>query len=125
MRERIGIGLMLILLALSIGATWIMTDWNAPAAQALEQAADHARGGNWETAERVLLDAKEQWENHWHITAVFADHGPMEEIDGLFAQLEVYVQARDPVVFAAACRDLRQRIQDMVEAHRLTWWNLL
>ena len=125
MREQIGMGLLLVLLAVSIGTAWGMRNWNEPVAGNLEQAASHSLKGDWEAARAQVLEAREQWDAHWHVTAVFADHGPMEEIDGLFAQLEVYTQAEDPVAFSAVCRELQQQIQDIVDAHQLTWWNLL
>jgi len=49
----------------------------------------------------------------------------MDEIDSLFAQLEVFRQAGLWGDFSACCRRLSRLIEAMAEAHSLTWWNLL
>ena len=46
----------------------------------------------------------------------------MEEVDGLFARLEVYLTTRDPQA-AALCAEIARRISDL-HPHG-DWWDLL
>lgn len=124
-RGWIGLGLLLALLAGSIAVTRAMDRGHDPIARELETASDLALEGDWETAAALARNAKAEWEDKWNFGAAFADHEPMEEIDGLFAQVEVYVRAREEVSFAAVCAELSKRLEAMGDAHGLTWWNLL
>ena len=54
-----------------------------------------------------------------------ADHAPMDEIDSLFAQMEVYAQARDSLHFGSYCARLAELITAVSDAHQLNWWNFL
>ncbi len=124
-RGWIGIGLLLVLLGCSIFVTQAMEDRHMPVSQNLEQAADAALAGDWETALAHSERAKGDWEDTWHFSASFADHEPMEEIDGLFAQVEVYGRSREAVSFAAVCADLARQLEAMGDAHGFVWWNIL
>ena len=92
---------------------------------ALEQAAEAALSEDWETAEALAEQTGVRWVQHRKRAAAFADHEPMEEIDALFAQLEVYRSAQDAVSFAAVCKLLSCQLQALGDAHIPTWWNLL
>lgn len=120
-----GLGLLVALLAGSLALSWYMDQAHAPMAEAIDQAAQRALINDWGNAEALAQKAKGSWEKHWHINATFADHEPMESIDSLFAQLEVYADSHDPVSFAATCAQLRIRLEAMGDAHGLDWWNLL
>lgn len=123
-RGWIGGGLLAILLALSLLVTWCMDRFHEPVAANLEQAADFALAGDWENADALARRARADWEKHWDFSAAFADHEPMENIDGLFAQTEVYEKARDTVAFAATCAELARQVEAMGEAHGITWKNI-
>lgn len=124
-RGWIGLGLLLVLLAGGLLGTWGMTACHEPMAEDLEKAAAYALLGDWNRAESLAQTARADWEACWQFTAIFADHAPMEEIDGLFAQLEVYEDVRDAVPFAAVCKELSREVQAMGDAHGLNWWNML
>lgn len=49
-------------------------------------------------------------------------HGPMEEMDALFARAEICGDAQER---KALCAELAQRARAMSNAHSPTWWNLL
>ena len=91
----------------------------------LEEAARAAGAGNWAEAAEDARDAYEDWQERWHLSAAFADHEPMEQIDGQFAQLWPYLEARDAVAFCALCRALARQVEAIGDAHGLNWWNLL
>ena len=120
-----GAALLLVLLGLGIASSVLMGIFHEPLAQSLERAADLALAENWEKSQEIVEQAQEKWEKMWHFSATVSDHGPMEEIDALFAQLEIYQKSRDPVNFAAACASLSRQIEAMGDAHEISWWNLL
>ncbi len=104
----VGIILLLILLAGAMAVTVAMDRIYAPMVEALE-AGD--------------LEAAEERYGRWRdLTAAFADHGPMEEMDALFARAEI---CKDDQERKALCAELAQRARAMSNAHSPTWWNLL
>lgn len=124
-RSWIGAGLLALLLASAALVTWGMDRVHEPIARELDSAAEFALSGNWDQAEALAKKADAAWQESRNFSACFADHGPMEEIDGDFAQLEVYANAREGVAFAAAAAQLSQKVQAMGDAHGLVWWNVL
>ncbi len=56
-----------------------------------------------------MLQAREAWGRSRHLGACFADHTPMEEIDALFAEVEVYAAAREETDFAAGAPPFPER----------------
>lgn len=124
-RGWIGVVLLLALLAGGVLSVWLMVELHDPLEGILEQAAEAALASRWERAEVLSREAQTRWEENWHVSAAFSDHAPMEEIDGLFAQLEVYRGLQDAASFAALCRELAREMKAMGEAHVPNWWNLL
>ena len=124
-RGWIGVGLLIVLLAAGLLVTWHMGSFHREISAELELAAGHGLAGNWEEAREEAEDAFEVWQEGWPISAAFADHQPMEEIDALFAQLDSYLVSRDAVSFAALCRQLARQVEAMGDAHALNWRNLL
>lgn len=121
----LGVGILTVFLALGLWVTKSMSNVHEPVAQALEQAAQAALDGDLQTGISLADTAKNTWQAHWNGTAAVADHEPMEQIDGLFAQLETYATAGESANFAAYCARLSQLIEAMGDAHDLNWWNLL
>ena len=124
-RSWIGLGLLLVLLAVSLLATWAMGQIHEPIAVLLQQAAERTMLGDWDSADRFFQSAREGWDSHAHLRASLADHSPVEEIDALFAQLSVYCAAREEVAFSAGCMELSEKVTAVGEAHGLVWWNIL
>lgn len=120
-----GLVLLLLLLALGIGSSVYMDRHHQPIADALDRAAAMALAGDWESAQALAGDARARWEEGWGTSASFSDHAPMEEMDGLFHELEIYATARDPVSYGAVCAQLSRTAHAMGEAHNWTWWNVL
>lgn len=124
---RLWLGVMLLILLLLLGL-WVSAataDIHRPLAESLRQAGEAALSGDWEAAQARAQDAYTRWERTWQLTASIADHTPMDEIDGLFAQLPVYARMREAEDFSATCAELSRRVRAMGDAHSLTWWNLL
>lgn len=120
-----GLGLLIALLVGSLLVTGYMDRANMPLADAMEQAGRKALEGDWGNANALAGKARASWEESWNVGAVFADHEPMEDINGLFAQLEAYAQMKDPLGFAAVCGLLKTQLEAMGDAHGFVWWNLL
>lgn len=127
MRTRLFVGVA-ILLAFFLGGLYAEKSADnlcRPISQTLEKASQAALDNQLNTAAELTEQAKEKWENSWNRLAVLADHSPMDEIDGLFAQAKMYMQIQAKEDFAATCSRLAQLISAISDAHRLTWWNLV
>lgn len=124
-RSKFGAVLLVFLLATGIFISWSMKRCHTPISQDLEQAAQAALAEDWAEAAALTDRASAGWQQCWRFSAALADHEPMEEIDSMFAELEVYLQAKDSECTAAVCAELARRVEDMSDAHRLNWWNLL
>ncbi len=124
---RFWFGLTLLALMLAAGL-WIglgMDHAHQDIAAILEQAAEQAMAGDLEQGIALSRQAQTQWDSSWQRTATVADHAPMDEIDSLFAQLQIYGQAGNTVDFAAYCTRLSKLVTAVGEAHALSWKNLL
>ena len=124
-RGWIGFALLLVLLVGTGLSAWAMVQWNTPLEQAMEQAACYAQEENWVKAEEYRRRTQALWQKQWHGCAAFADHEPMEEIDGFFSKLEVYEQQKDALHYAALCREIARELGALGEGHIPNWWNLL
>lgn len=121
----IGIIILVILLGLGIGTTIFALRTNNSISEKLEQASEAALKGKWTEAKQLSLEAKDKWESCRKGTASIADHEPMEEIDDLFSQMEVYSKTRQQIPFSACCASLSVLIKAVGEAHAINWWSLL
>ena len=124
-RGWIGIALLVVLLILGLTASAVMDRMQLPITRQLEQAAQAALSGDTQQGFSAASTAQKQWEQRWRVTAALSDHGPMDEIDGLFGQLNAYMQSNQIQEFAACCRRIGVLVDAVREAHSLTWWNLL
>lgn len=124
-RGIIGVVLLLVLLAGGMFVEFAMDTIHTPIARELAQAAETGARQQWDAALVHQENAQKLWRRSWCLTAAFADHLPMEDIDSLFSQLPVYYTQKEQTHYVAACRELARRVDAMADAHRLTWWNLL
>ena len=121
----IGVSLLICLLVAGGISSYGVQQAQKPLTEQLEQAADMGFQEDWAQAQKHFAAAQTRWEKYRKFLAAFVDHEPMEEIDSFFGQTELYIQAKDPVLFAGVCRRLSQLTEAIGEAHRLSWWNLL
>lgn len=124
-RSWIGFFLLLALLAGCILVTWTMVRIHEPLEAKLLQAAKLAMEENWDHADLLFREARERWKETEHFRSCFADHTPVEDIDGDFEMLMVFCAARETLSFAGGCRQMARQIAAVGEAHTLVWWNLL
>lgn len=121
----IGISILAVLLVSGWLSQKGMVAVHRPIADDLEQAAQAALEEDWETALPLAAHAHARWKKYHHFTAAFADHNPMDDLDGLFAELEIFGYEREMPHFAAVCLHLHQLADSMAESHGINWWNLL
>lgn len=124
-RLYIGAALLAVMLAAGICLTAVFTGIHGPLSEQLQEAQAAAVAGDWEKAADLTARAREKWEKYRHFTAAVADHEPLEEMDSLFARLEVLCQLREEDEFAADCAQLARLADAMAESQRINWWNLL
>lgn len=121
----LGVWILVLFLGLGLGITWGMDAIHVPAEQALEQAAQKALTGQMDEAVALARDAHKRWDDFWKLTASVADHSPMDEVDKLFAEMEIYAEAREEEHFAACCAQLSRLVSSMSDAHAPRWWNFM
>ena len=124
-RCRFGAGLLILLLILGAASAWAMGTGSDPVVRLARQAEAAALEEDWAAALARVAEAEELWERHFAFWATLSDHEPMEQINGLFAQLAVYARCRDAVNFGAVCALIAETVEAMGEAHSLKWRNLL
>ena len=124
-RGIIGAALLAGLLAGGLFSTLWLGRRLEPLPPLLEQAAGAARDNRWEAAELLSDRAEQTWQQVWRRVAVFTDHAPMEQIDALFAQLEVCQADRVFTDYRKLCVRLSSELEALAESHCPNWWNLL
>lgn len=124
-RGWIGCGILAVFLALGLAVSWVMDQAHTPTETLLEQAAEKTLQGDFEEATKLGIQAKNRWEKQWNGTATVADHSPMDDVDALFGEMEIYARTGEAPHFAACCQELARRVQAVAEAHRFSWWNIL
>ena len=123
-RMWVGVVLLAALLATGVLTAYLTAQAHSPVTRELGKAAQAALTEDWEQAGKCAARAQAIWQGNWDLTAAVADHSPMEEIDGLLAELQIYLHKRESVHFSATCARLCKLAQDMADAHAISWWNL-
>lgn len=124
-RGWLGAGILLLFLVLGLVVTGAMDKSHLSTGQMLAQAAEQSLEGDLDGATALAMAAKARWERQHQGTATVADHNPMDDVDRLFAQMEVYAKAQEAPHFAACCAELAHLLQATADAHRFSWWNVL
>ncbi len=121
----LGVSVLAVFLAISLLLSWYMPGLHRELSDTLSAAAQAAEKSDWEEATRLAIGAKQRWERSRHFVASFTGHQPLENLDSLFEELEIYRAAKLSVDYAATCVQLSQLCLAIAESHCLTWWNLL
>jgi len=124
-RSWMGAGLLAALLVLGLASSFYMQRCYEPMSRDVRWASELAASGDWQEARDYVNRVEKRWKGQWGFAASFADHEPMERINGLFAQLETCAQMEAGSLYALLCAQLAEEIAAIGEAHSLTWWNLL
>ena len=121
----IGLG---ILAALLLGGIWMGNTLERAHEQQirdLDQARVAAEAGNWNLAEAHLTRAKKEWNEKRNISGTLYRQDPLDQIDGLFVQLESSAAIRDRAGFCENCALLARSLQNLPQSHSFHWRNLL
>ena len=121
----VGTAVLITLLAAGIAATCLVGRTHNAIADTLQAASQKAIMGSWQEAYTLYSSAKSRWERYRQGTASVTDHTPMEEIDSLFSQADVYLKLKDPGAFSACCASLGVLTRAVGEAQAVNWWSLL
>lgn len=124
-RGWLGAGLLAVFLILGMVVAVCAGNAHQPTGELLEQAAEKTLAGDFAAGVALGMQARERWQRQWNGTAAIADHSPMDEVDALFAEMEIYARTEEAPHFAACCKELAQRLQAIADAHRFSWWNVL
>lgn len=121
----IGVGFLVVMLVLAILLTVVFDRIHTPFSEDLQKAADLAMAQEWEKATALTRQARADWLKYRELIAAVADHEPLEKMEYLLDQLEVYAQMRRTADFSAVCVELAALADAMLESQSLTWWNFL
>ena len=124
-RFYLGVGILLVFLVLGLTIYQVIETRCGMVTALLEQAEEAIISGKTETGTQLAQQARLLWKKNWKVTALAADHSPMDEIDGLFAQLEFFAKTGNMDGLGANCARLTELMEAISDAHALTWWNVL
>ena len=119
-----GAALLILLLALGLGSSALMERTHLAHAEDLNRAAELAMEGNWAGAANFAEAAKREWNKKRMLVAALSDHEPMDQIEGLFAQLEVFTEIQDAASFGSTCRYLASQLEALGKSHSFNLQNL-
>lgn len=118
-----GAVLLVVLLVLGIGSSMFMERTHLAQAEDLTRAAELAQEGNWNGAENFVGAARREWDKRQLLIAALCSHEPVDQIEGLFAQLEIYAAARDVVSYSGTCVFLAQQLTALGKSHSFSLEN--
>lgn len=121
----IGVGILGVILVIGIWAGNRMQRTHIPCAMDLENAAACAMAEDWQGAGSLGDRARESWQRSRKVSASIANHQIMDEIDALFEELEIYRAREETAAYCAGCIYLAERLRDLGNSFRLSWWNVL
>ena len=125
--KRIWFGVVLLILMLVLGlisSTFMKETW-LKQSENLNRAAILASDGDWVNARNLLAEAQAEWEEKQLLLAVLCQHEPIEQIDGLFAQLEVFSESRKGASFESTCVYLARQLESLGRSHSFNFSNFL
>ena len=121
----LGVILLILLLVFGLWITATIGSGQESMVGILEQAQAKILSGDISAGNALVEKAYAQWQKSWRSTASVVDHAPMDEADGLFAQLQSYGATGQKEHMAACCARLSSLMEAIAESQALTWWNLL
>lgn len=124
-RMWIGAGLLALALVAGILAAEWMEKTHDKIGDDIKKAAVQAMEEEWGTATALTDRARRNWEKKRPMIAMLADHEPLDSIDGLFRQLEVYAAAGEASAFCGVCASMSQLLEALGECHKCSVRNLL
>ena len=121
----IGIALLVLLPVVGFGMMWGNVSFFGALSREVDACEEAALAENWTLVAEKAAQCREKWEKYCHFWASVTDHAPIEQMNTLFSQLELYENRRKAVEFAACCRAIATQMEAIRESHSLAWWNIL
>lgn len=121
----IGLGILLAVLIGSLCSLFAMNRNLGETERLLEAAWDNCQAESFETAQVSAQAAQEQWEKDYGLTASLIDHGPLEEANRTFAQMEACARLQEWDEFAQSCKSLLTMVRDLQEREKPLYFNIL
>ena len=118
-----GAALLVTLLILGLGSSSFMERTHLAQAESLNRAADLAASGSWKAAEHAFSEAKTVWDENSPIISGLCDQEPMDQIEGFFAELEVFLRQQDAVSFSSSCRYLAEQLEALGRSYSFNLQN--
>ena len=119
-----GAALLALMLALGLLSSAIMEKTWQTQSENLNRAASLVAEGDWMGARQLQNEAQMEWERKQLLVAALCRHEPIDQIDGLFAQLEVFSEARRAVSFGSTCVYLSRQLDSLGQSHSFNLKNL-
>ena len=120
-----GAGLLVLLLVLSLICSALMENPWKIQSENLNRAARLAADGDWSAVEDLMEVAKQKWNQKQLLVSALFHHDTIDQIDGLFAQLEIYRASRRAVSFSSTCVYLSRLLDSLGQSHSFNLKNLL
>ncbi len=107
--------LLLILLAGSLANAWYSRTLTRDMEQRLTQAQELAGAGDWEGAERLTDQVREDWEEHQFYFHVVIRHSDTDGVLKAFRAVQEYLELEEPDQYHAANADLIAQLALLAE----------
>ncbi len=121
----IAAGLLVVLLAGSLGNAWYAQRLTDSLAQRLEQAQALTQTGEWDRAEELTREVCRDWQdNHFYLHTVMR-HSDTDQILRAFRAVLEYLELEEMDQYAAANADLVAQIQLLAEMEQASVVNVL
>ena len=124
-RGWLGVAILAVFLVGGLLAAMCMDNAHLPTVDMLQQAAEYTVNGEFGKGVLLGMEAKDRWERGWNGTATLADHSPMDDVDALFGEMEVYAVTGEQPHFAACCTQLSAMLKATYETHSFSLKNIL
>ena len=124
-RFYLGLGILIFFLVFGFFLHIAFSRIHTPIAEGFDAAVAAVSRGDLELGISLARQAAERWQNYRSVTAAVADHTPMDEIDSLMAEMEVFARFQDGEHFSAVCAQLAHLVRSVYDTHRLIWMNIL
>ena len=118
----LGLGILVVLLILGLLGLFLLTRNLEQAALSLDQAYAQAMKGRDQEARETALYARSQWERLYGLTASLVDHGPLDEVNRAFAELEAQEDSQE---LAKTCRVLSCLVRGIARREKPLYYNIL
>ena len=118
-----GAGLLIALLLLGLLCGFLIEHSQLESAEKLQRASDCAAEGDWAGAKTLLAEANQLWMRKRPLITALCDHEPIEEIEKLYAKLEVFADERSIISFRSVCAELSRQLEALGNSHNFTFGN--